>query len=86
MDIPHLVEDNNIIIQILSYAINWTTLFFCLFAYGYLYFREKFSYWNKIGLKNPTPVPWFGTMLQQVFCPKPELELKLHQNLGKLYG
>lgn len=50
------------------------------------YFKNKFSYWARLGLKTPTPIPWFGTGLWPLFTPKPLLELDQHRRLGKLYG
>ncbi|XP_054723292.1 uncharacterized protein LOC129233267 [Uloborus diversus] len=52
----------------------------------YRLFAKKQSYWKEKGLREADPVPFFGSLLQNVKKPLHELELERYRTLGKIYG
>ncbi|KAG9508787.1 Cytochrome P450 3A56, partial [Fragariocoptes setiger] len=69
-----------------SYLMQWPTITIVALTLIHIYYKYKFNYWARQGIKTPPPIPWFGTALYPLLVPKPELELQFHKNYGKLYG
>lgn len=59
-------------------------LFFLISAY--LYFRNKYSYWEKRGIKGPKPVPVFGNLFSMAINDRWKLGRDWTREFGSVYG
>lgn len=51
-----------------------------------IYFKHKYSYWEKRGLKTPPAYPIVGTILSESKLPPMETEIKFLKELGPCFG
>lgn len=61
-----------------------TTVF--LLVGALLYHNKKFSYWKRINVGGPKPIPIFGNLLSFFFGNRLEIESGYVQKYGKIYG
>lgn len=52
----------------------------------HLYYRHRFSFWSKRGIKTPTPLPFLGNLHTVFLRPRQIVELEMPRKYGKVYG
>lgn len=52
----------------------------------YLHFKNKYSYWSKLGLKGDVPTPFIGEYLSMAYNNQQELQLERTRKYGPIYG
>ncbi|CAG2111556.1 unnamed protein product [Medioppia subpectinata] len=52
----------------------------------YRKWRRILSYWERVNIPGPTPVPLYGNVLALSLNPRPYLELKWYKKYGRIYG
>lgn len=58
----------------------------CILVGYSIYLWQKYSFWSKRNVKNPTPLPIFGNLLGIAFEPREKIELNNIKTFGKIYG
>lgn len=58
-----------------------------LLVASYYYYKHKFSYWERRGVKGPRPKPMVGNFLDQIFNKNRKItEVEWVKKYGKVYG
>lgn len=57
------------------------TRLFCL-----SYYKHKYSYWSKRGVKGPKAYPILGTYLEETRLPADQTEFKFYKEYGSVFG
>jgi len=52
----------------------------------YFYYDSTYSFFKKQNIPGPTPLPFFGNLIEQVVRVIPDLEIERYQKYGKVYG
>lgn len=47
---------------------------------------KNFTYWKKLDIKGPRPVPKFGNLLDILLKPLCEVEMERYKKFGRIYG
>merc|ERR1711977_107294 len=56
-----------------------------VFAY-YLYFKQKYGYWARRGIKGPVPFPIVGTFFSEIGRDGKEVEKDYLKKYGEVFG